>query len=97
VLAYSADTGPAGEWSRVATDADLFLCEATYQGEIEDKPWPHHLTAGEAGSIARRRGAKDLMLTHLWPVLDPDRSLQEAEQTYGKPVKLAVPGAVRRV
>jgi ribonuclease BN (tRNA processing enzyme) len=97
VLAYSADTGPAGEWSRVATGADLFLCEATYQGEVEDKPWSHHLTAGEAGSIARRRGAKDLMLTHLWPVLDPDRSLQEAEQTYGRPVKLAVPGAVRKV
>ena len=97
VLAYSADTGPAGEWSRVAEDADLFVCEATYQGRVEDKPWSHHLTAGEAGQIARARRAKDLMLTHVWPVLDPDRSLQEAELTYGRPVRLAVPGAACKV
>lgn len=97
VLAYSADTGPEGDWSRVATDVDLFVCEATYQGSVAEKPWSHHLTAGEAGGIARARGVKDLMLTHLWPVLDPDRSLQEAEETYGKPVKLAVPGAAYKV
>ena len=54
VLAYSADTGPLGDWSSIAEGADLFLCEATYQGTAEEKPWPHHLTAGEAGLIARR-------------------------------------------
>lgn len=97
VFAYSADTGPRGEWARIAAGADLFLCEATYQGTAEDKPWSHHLTAGEAGQIARRADAGTLLLTHIWPSLDPDRSLQEAEFTFGKPVSLAVPGLVSSV
>jgi ribonuclease BN (tRNA processing enzyme) len=97
VLAYSADTGSQGEWSRIAAGADLFLCEATYQGPADDKPWPHHLTAGEAGQIARRVGAKALLLTHIWPAQDPERSVQEAESTFGKPVGLAVPGVVVNV
>lgn len=92
VLAYSADTGPAGEWAEIATEADLFICEATYQGRAEDKVWPHHLTAGEAGEIARRVGVQSLILTHIWPALDPGRSVQEAEETFGRPVRLAVPG-----
>lgn len=94
VLAYSADTGPAGDWSRVAGDADLFLCEATYQGPVEKKPWSHHLTAGEAGRIARENRAEALMLTHIWPALDPGLSVQEAEQVFGRPVGLAVPGMI---
>ena len=92
VLAYSADTGPAGTWPRIAQNADLFLCEATYQGASEDKPWPHHLTAGEAGRIARDSEARTLMLTHIWPTLDPERSVQEAEDTFGRQVRIAVPG-----
>lgn len=92
-LCFSADTGPAGDWMRLARDADLFLCEATYQGEPGLHPYPHHLTAGESGSIARQVGAKRLMLTHLPPYLDPARSVIEAEAAFDRPVALAVPGA----
>ncbi|MGH8875591.1 MAG: MBL fold metallo-hydrolase, partial [Acidimicrobiia bacterium] len=62
------------------------------QGESRLKPWPHHLTAAEAGGVARARGARSLMLTHLWPTLDPDRSVAEAEEAFGHSVALAVPG-----
>lgn len=92
-LCYSADTGPAGDWMRLASDADLFLCEATYQGEPGRAEYPHHLTAQEAGSIARSSGAKSLMLTHIPPHRDPARSVIEAEETFGRAVGLAVPGA----
>lgn len=92
-LCYSADTGPAGEWMRVAEDVDLFLCEASYQGQPGVAEYPHHLTAGEAGSIAREVGAKRLMLTHIPPHLDPARSVMEAEAAFDRPVSLAVPGA----
>ncbi|MFQ5966399.1 MAG: MBL fold metallo-hydrolase [Acidimicrobiia bacterium] len=92
LLAYSADTGPAGTWAEVAKDAHLFLCEAGFQGEVDAKPWPHHLTAAEAGEIAKQANARRLMITHLWPTLDPKRSLLEAEATFGKEVELAVPG-----
>lgn len=92
-LCFSADTGPAGDWMRLASDADLFLCEATYQGEPGQEEYPHHLTAQEAGSIARSVGARSLMLTHIPPHRDPARSVMEAEETFGRPVSLAVPGA----
>lgn len=90
---FSADTGPLGDWMRLARNADLFLCEATYQGDSGVAPYPHHLTAAEAGTIAREAGAKQLMLTHIPPHLDPARSVAEAEATFDRPVALAVPGA----
>ncbi|MGQ0849113.1 MAG: MBL fold metallo-hydrolase [Actinomycetota bacterium] len=97
VLAYSADTGPAGDWMKVAEKADLFLCEASYQGAAEDHPYPHHLTAAEAGRIARAQGARRLMLTHIPPYLDVSRSVFEAESTFDRPVEIAVPGMTRKV
>ena len=68
------------------------LVEATYQGSPDDKPWAHHLTATEAGEIARRVGARKAVLTHIWPTLDPARSVSEASVTFGRDVDLAVPG-----
>ncbi len=96
VLAYSADTGPDGGWCRVATDADLFVCEATYQDHAASE-YPHHLRATEAGRIARRVGARHLMLTHIPPHLDPLVSVEEAEASFGREVMLAVPGTRHRV
>lgn len=96
-LTYSADTGTGGELEDIAAGTDLLLCEATYQGSAEEKTWPHHLTAGEAGEIARRSRARRLVLTHLWPTLDPNRSVAEAEATFDRPVGLAVPGARLKV
>ncbi|HEX2152730.1 MAG TPA: MBL fold metallo-hydrolase [Acidimicrobiia bacterium] len=92
-LCYSADTGPAGDWMRLAYESDVFLCEASYQGEPGAEEYPHHLTAGEAGEIARTAGARRLMLTHIPPRLDPARSVIEAEAKFDRPVSLAVPGA----
>lgn len=92
-LCFSADTGPAGDWMRLAAGVDLFLCEATYQGEPGVHPYTHHLTAKEAGAIARQAGSRQLMLTHIPPDLDPARSVIEAEATFDRPVALAVPGA----
>ena len=96
-LTYSADTGPGGDVAELAVGTDLFLCEATYQGPESEKPWPHHLTAGEAGSLARGSGARRLMITHIWPPLDPSRSVAEAEETFGRSVSLAVPGITVKV
>lgn len=96
-LAYSADTGPDGEWMKLADEVDLFVCEASLQGEREAGTYPHHLTAAEAGRIARSRRATRLMLTHVPPHLDADRSVREAERTFDRPVALAVPGTTHKV
>jgi ribonuclease BN (tRNA processing enzyme) len=97
VLAYSADTGAAGSWHDTADDADLFLCEASYQGEPGLHAYTQHLTANEAGRIARERRARRLVLTHIPPHLDSSISIAEAEATFDRPVALAVPGAIHEL
>lgn len=91
-LFFTADTGPGGEWKELATGVDVMLSEAAYQGATEDKTYPHHLTASEAGVIAREVGAKRLVLTHIPPYLDKAVSVTEAEAVFDRPVQLAVPG-----
>jgi ribonuclease BN (tRNA processing enzyme) len=91
-LFYTADTGPAGTWREHVSGANVMLSEASYQGASDDKPFSQHLTAGEAGQIARDAGAEKLILTHIPPYLDPTVSVAEAEQAFDRPVRLAVPG-----
>jgi ribonuclease BN (tRNA processing enzyme) len=88
-LVYTADTG--NEWSVSAFEsrADLVLSEATYQHAT--KPAPIHLSAREAGAAAREAGARRLMLTHLWPRLDPVLSVAEGAEAFGDNVMLAAP------
>lgn len=90
-LFFTGDTGPAGDWRDLANGVHMMLSEASYQGPTEDKAYAHHLTAGEAGEIARGVGAQKLTLTHIPPYLDPSVSVAEAEEEFGRPVRLAVP------
>lgn len=90
-LAYSADTGPKGIWTEVAHEADYFLCEAAFQSDTQPIT-DFHLRADQAGEIARTQRVKQLLLTHIPTHLPAERSLLEAEQAFGGPVKLAVPG-----
>ena len=91
-LVFTGDTGPAGDWRHLVKGADLFLCEASYQGEPGSHAYTQHLTATEAGQIARESGASKLILTHIRPDLDPSVSVAEAEAAFDRPVVLAVPG-----
>lgn len=91
-LFFTGDTGPAGDWPEVAAGADVLLSEASYQEATKNRDYPHHLSAVEAGEIARRIGAGQLVLTHIPPYLDPAVSVAEAESAYDRPVRLAVAG-----
>jgi ribonuclease BN (tRNA processing enzyme) len=94
-LVYTADTGPA--WSVEVFDphADLVLSEATYQHD--DIRAPIHLSAKQAGEAARAARAKRLMLTHLWPTLDPVASVEEGSEAFGRAVSLAAPHLVTKI
>ena len=89
-LVYTSDTGP--EWSVEAFPggADLVLSEATYLHD--EKPAPIHLSAKEAGAAARAAGARQLMLTHLWPLVARQDAIAEGSAAYGAPVLMAEAG-----
>jgi len=89
-LVYSSDTGPGWSVEAFAGGADLVLSEATYLHD--EKPAPIHLSAKEAGAAARAAGARKLMLTHLWPLVDRPAAVAEGSAAYGEPVVLAEPG-----
>lgn len=94
---YSGDTRAGALLEEAALDADLFLCEATYQdlapGREPEKSRDHHMTAREAGIVARKARVGRLVLTHLRENLDPATSRAQAEEGFGGPVDVAAPGA----
>jgi ribonuclease BN (tRNA processing enzyme) len=88
-LVYTADTGPGWTVEAFRPGADLVLSEATYQHD--DIRAPIHLSARQAGEAARAAKARRLMLTHLWPMLDPVASVEEGSEAFGHSVTLAAP------
>ena len=94
-LVYTSDTGP--EWSPevFGPGADLLLSEATYQHD--DIRAPIHLSARQAGEYARAASARRLMLTHLWPTIDPVASVEEGNEAFGRAIVLAAPHLVTHI
>jgi len=64
IVVYGADGGFSEELIQLSEDADFLILESSYP---KDKPIPGHLTTLEAGEVARKAGAKRLMLTHFYP------------------------------
>ncbi len=91
-IAYTADTGVADHLPEWAAGSEVLLAEASYLGLGADKPWPHHLTASEAGELATAATVGRLVLTHLWPTNDPAQSVEEASETFSGSVVAATPG-----
>jgi len=89
-ILYTADTGPAWAPSRLGMEPDLLLCEASYLDKADGPPV--HLSAREAGVLARAIDARALMLTHLSPGSDSILFKRRAEETFESPVLIAEPG-----
>jgi len=92
-LAYSADTGETDALARLAEGVDVLLSEASFQDGPANPP-DLHLTARQAGQYATRAGAGRLVLTHLVPWYDRERSLAEAAASYRGPLSAATSGMV---
>jgi ribonuclease BN (tRNA processing enzyme) len=93
-LTFGADCGPNDAIVELARDTDLLMLEAT------EGPGPHlggafrgHLTAAEAGELARRAGPGRLLLTHYSDQLDAAQVRAAGEAAFGGPVELAAEGA----
>ncbi len=72
-IAYSADTGLSEPLVRLAKNADVLICEASFP-DVEDLPPDLHLTAAQAAEHAARAEVGQLILTHLVPWTDRDHA-----------------------
>lgn len=88
VLAYSGDTGVCDELIELARGADVFLCEASWTHDPENRPPNLHLSGRQAGEAAAKAGVKSLALTHLPPWTWPDDMLAEAREVYDGPIRV---------
>lgn len=94
-LVYTADTGPGWSVGAFGQGADLVLSEATVHRDQEDIGV--HLSARQAGMGAREAAARRLVLTHLWPGIDPAASAVEGSEAFGAAVTLAAPDQKIRI
>jgi ribonuclease BN (tRNA processing enzyme) len=86
-LLYSSDTGAGWDPADVAGGVDLLVCEASLRPEHEG--WVQHLSAREAGKLARTIGAGRLVVTHVVPGVDEAAQRDLAADAYGGTVELA--------
>lgn len=86
-LVYTSDTKPCGAIYDAAAGADLLLAEATLPEQYKDAA--PHMTATQAGELARTAGARSLALTHIWPTNDRALMAKLAAETFGAPVVVA--------
>ena len=90
-VVYMTDTGYSDELADFAAGADLLFCESSLYNEYQGKI-PGHLTAGEAGCIARVAEVRQLVLTHLPHFGDHRKLVDQARREFNGPVELAANG-----
>jgi ribonuclease BN (tRNA processing enzyme) len=91
-LAYSSDTAPCEALIRLAHNADVLLCEASYLDDMDNPP-DLHLTGREAGEHASKAGAGRLLLTHLVSAWGSEAmTYDSAASAYGGPIDIVRPG-----
>ncbi|MDQ3474790.1 MAG: MBL fold metallo-hydrolase [Actinomycetota bacterium] len=84
LLAYTGDTGPCAGLTELVSDADLLISEARYglgEGDVD----PVHLTAAQAGAVARDGHVGQLLLTHLAGA-DITACVRATAENYSAPV-----------
>lgn len=86
-LAYTSDTAPGEHVLAASRGADLLLSEATLPERYAGMS--PHMTAREAGELARDAEAGQLVLVHNWPTNDRTLSAEQAASAFRGPVTVA--------
>lgn len=90
-IVFGADGPASDELTEAARGADLLIAEATLP---DPEPGPGvHMSAAEAGRLARAAGAGRLVLTHISDELDLGRSREVAAGEFGGEVEVAAEGS----
>ena len=90
---FTSDTGPAWDFADIGPGINLALADASHLREYENQNIPH-MSARQAGERACAGGVDRLVITHLVPGSDPEAHRAEAQDAYGGPVDVALPGCV---
>ncbi|HEV7205018.1 MAG TPA: MBL fold metallo-hydrolase [Jatrophihabitans sp.] len=91
-LVYSADTGECPELVKLATGADVLLCEASVSRDEVQVP-DLHLSGAQAGEHADRAGVDRLIITHVPPWNSRQDAADDAAEAFDGPVEIAHPRA----
>ncbi|WP_102348782.1 MBL fold metallo-hydrolase [Bacillus sp. Marseille-P3661] len=95
VVVFSGDTAPNERIIELSRDADILIHDAALAKNAAYKPplsperqkmWDNlqkeHCTPAQAGEIAFKAGAKQLVLTHFLPKIDLELAYQEVSEVY---------------
>lgn len=80
-LSYSADTGYDENISSFFQNADILISESSFLKHQKNGN-TNHLSAEEAGIIAKNSNVKKLILSHFWPEMDKLDYLNEAKNIF---------------
>ncbi|GHF60124.1 ribonuclease BN (tRNA processing enzyme)/phosphoglycolate phosphatase-like HAD superfamily hydrolase [Amycolatopsis bartoniae] len=91
-VAFSSDTGVTDAVIAAASDATVFVCEATHLDPVHDTAG--HLSARQAGLMADRAGAETLLLSHLADPADGLAAIERARDCFDNSLTAASSGTV---
>lgn len=94
-LCYTGDTNTCAGLAPFARDCHLLLSDACFTDELWNASLPH-LSAREAGKLAKAANAGRLILTHFRPDIPKETLLCQAREAFPRAV-LAYPGLVEMV
>ncbi len=83
-IVYTSDTSfsAVDRLAEFAKNTDLLICESSLLKEYGFPEINSHLTAQQAGTIARKAKAKKLVLTHFWQEEKIEKYVKEAKQEF---------------
>jgi ribonuclease BN (tRNA processing enzyme) len=92
-LGYTADTGPTAPLADFFRGVKVLVAESTLT-EPDARPIEQrgHLTASEAGALARNVEASTLVLSHIWEERGFERVEADASASFGGRIVVAHPG-----
>jgi ribonuclease BN (tRNA processing enzyme) len=86
LVALSGDADTCDALIDLARDADVFVCDSAAP---DGQKIAGHLTPGQAAGYAEKAGARELVLTHFYPVCDGHDLASQASARFGGKVTMA--------
>jgi len=81
VIAFSGDTALCPGVEEACKDADLFVCDTSFDKKIVGNV---HINTLQIGELAQKQGVKKLLLDHFYPQYNTDTLVEEIRENYSR-------------